>query len=179
MAEGDYLAEYLERDLETLLQNNLSTALDTVEAEWAGTDPVTLTDPANWDRGYRAWMLDLPSTSYPYILTIIVQRTPDPSHAGRLKQQAVEYAGTISAFIVADTEAEAVKFAHRYAQAICSVLQSQLVIQGCKQRDWKPAVSILSDNSVHLKAGASGDTYTTDDVDNMRLVEVDVVFREL
>ena len=179
MVAGDYLAEYLERDIEALLVAGISAALDAVEAEWAATDAVTLPEPVNWDRGYRTWMLDLPSTSYPYVLTLFVQRTPNAGQAGRLKLQDVEYSGQISTFVVADTEAECSKIAHRYAQAIISILQANLVVRGCKQRDWKPAVSILADSTTHQKAGTSGDIYNPEDVDYIRLVEIELVLREL
>jgi hypothetical protein len=178
MAEGAYLAEYLERDIETLISANIAAALDVVEAEWSAIDPVTLPNPVNYDRGYRSWMLDLASTAYPYILTIFTERTPNAGQAGRLKMQDVEYAGTVSTFVVADTEAEVVKIAHRYAQAILAILQTDMTFRGCKQRDWKPAVKVIADNVTHLKAGASGDTYDSDDVDYIRLVEIDIVMRE-
>lgn len=177
MVAGEYKAEYLERAVEALLVAGIGDALDVVEAEWAATDAVTLPEPVNWDRGYRTWMLDLPSTSYPYILTIFVNRTP--GKIAGLKMQDAEYAGAISIFVVADTEAEVAKIAHRYAQAMISILQSNQVVEGCRQRDWKPEVTILADNATHQKAGVSGDMYNAGDVDYIRLVEIGLVMTEL
>lgn len=177
MTVGEYLAEWLERDVETLIQNGIGAALDLVEAEWTATDTQALPEPANWDRGYRSWMLDLPSTSYPYVLTMFPNR-----NAGKiegLKLQQATYQGTISIFVVGNTEAIADKIAKRYAQAVISVLQSQMVVRGCELRDWKPGVQILADSSVHLRAGSSGDTYDADDVDYMRLVDITLAYEEL
>lgn len=169
-----YHGETLERALETLLQTNIAAALNTVEARWSAIDPVTLPDPANWSRGYRMFMLDLVSTFYPYVLTMITDRMPEVGQAGRLKMQDVIYKATISAFVVANTEDDVSAIAHRYLEAIIDILQASLVIGGFKQRHYEPVTRIVADNVVHLRAGDSGDPENAADVDYMRLVEVDI-----
>jgi len=177
MTVGEYLAEWLERGVEALIQSGISAALDAVQAEWAGTDALTLPEPANYDRGYRAFMLDLASTEYPYVLTMFPNRNPGKTEG--LKTQQSTYQGTVSIFVVGSTEAIADKIAKRYAQAVISVLQGTTVVQGCELSDWKPAVQILADSAVHLIAGNSGDTYKAEDVDYMRLVDITLAYEEL
>ena len=84
-----YKGEKVETAVEALLQAGISSALDVVEARWTA-DPVTIPEPVNWDRGYRSWMLDLASTSYPYILVIGTGRSPK----GQAHRQGAAWAGT-------------------------------------------------------------------------------------
>jgi len=166
-----YEGETIERAAETLLQDNIGDALDAVEARWVSIDALTLAEPANWGRGYRAFMLELPSTYYPYVLTIVERFEPE-GQAGRRSAQNAAYQLVYTAWVVADTEADVVDIAHRYGEAIVDVLQDSPEIAGRMQRNQKPAVRIYADNVVHLKAGVSGDAQSTDDVDYLRMVEI-------
>jgi len=177
MTVGEYLAEWLEHDVEALIQASIGAALDLVEAEWSATDALTLPEPANYDRGYRTFMLDKASTEYPYVLTMFPTRTSGKIEGEQLQQST--YQGTISIFIVGSTEAIADKIAKRYAQAVISILQSQQTIRGCTLRDWKPSVEILADSATHLVAGNEGDTYNPNDVDYMRLVDITLAYEDL
>lgn len=170
-----YQGETAERALQALLQTYLPAALDAVEARWAGITPIALPEPANWTRGYRMWMLNLPGTDYPYITTIVAQANPR-EQPGRLEATDESYDFLIAAFIVADAEDEAVDVAHRYAEAIVDVLESHRVIGAEPNRfrlsTDKPQVRIIADNQTHKKAGKVGDSYKAADVDYLRLAEV-------
>lgn len=166
-----YEGEIVERAAQTLLQDNIGDALDVVEARWVDTDAMTLAEPANWGRGYRAFMLELPSTYYPYVLTIVERWDPE-GQEGRLAAQNAAYQLVYTAWVVADTEADAVDLAHRYGEAIVDVLQDSPEIGGRQQRNQKPALRIYADNVVHLKDGVSGDAQDADDIDYLRMVEI-------
>jgi len=166
-----YEGETVERAAETLLQDNLGDALDTVEVRWEEIDALTLPEPENWSRGYRAFMLELPSAYYPYILTIVERMDPQ-GQAGRLAAQNATYQLIYTAWVVADTEDEVVDLCHRYGEAIVDVLQANPEIAGRQQRDQKPAVRIFSENVVHLNDGVSGDQQNEDDVDYLRMIQI-------
>jgi hypothetical protein len=140
------------------------------------SESATLPSPANWARGYRVGMLNLPSTDHPYILTIVVGEEPLGSQAGRVGIGDPVYEGTVSVFVVADTEAEVVLIAHRYAKAIVGILRANRSVAGFKLRHEIPPVNIVADNERHLKAGVYGDSYDADDVDYIRLAEISVSY---
>jgi len=166
-----YEGETIERAAQTLLQDNLGDALDDVEARWVDIDVMTLPEPVNWGRGYRTFMLELASTYYPYVLTI-VERFEPQGQEGRRTAQNAAYQLIYTAWVVADTEADVVDLAHRYGEAIVDVLQANPEIAGRQQRNQKPAVRIYTDNVVHLKNGVSGDSQDSADTDYLRMVEI-------
>lgn len=168
-----YQGENVERAVYNTLVEHLAAALAAVQAEWTATDPMVLPVPVNWARGYRTWMLDLASTQYPFVLVIVPLRTPESSQAGRIDFQDSQYSVMISAFLVADTEAQAVSLAHRYAQALVNVLRAHRTITGFSQVNPEPLVRILVDNQMHIKAGTMGDQSSAEDVDYLRLVEIE------
>ena len=174
-----YRGEDLERGIDTLLQANMAAALNTVEARWAATAPLTLPDVVNWSRGFRPEMFELPSTSYPYVVTIAIERLPDAGQAGRSGLQNVRYTSRISVFVVADTEDEVITIAHRYAEAIVDILQANQTVGGCSQVNHEPQVDIWPDLEVRLKEGNKGDMYDSDDVDFLRLTLVTVLWEDL
>lgn len=167
-----YEGEVVERALETLLQSNIAAALDAVESSWAAQGlPLTLPDPVNWSRGYRLFMVDLPSTFYPYVVVQVSLQSPQTDQRGRWGQQDVMFQGLISTFVVADSEDEITTMAHRYAEAISNILQANSTIGGAGQQHYRPQVQIFADNRVHLKGGYKGDPQNADDVDYIRMVE--------
>lgn len=169
-----YEGETIERAVLTLLQANIGSALDAVEARWTGDNALTLPEPVNWSRGYRLWMLERPSTWYPYVLVSVTEWTPRGQEA-RWSGQNAGYSLYINAFVVADSEDNVVALAHRYAEAIVDILQDDPEVAGRQQLNQKPSVRILADNAVHLTAGASGDLGDSDDVDYIRMIEIEQV----
>lgn len=166
-----YRSEDLERGIETLLQANISSALTMVAARWAAIDPVTLPEPAGWSRGYRSWILDLPSTSFPYFVIMVGRRAPNASRAGQ-KIQEIGVSVDLVIFVVANDEGDANTIAHRYIEAVIDIVQANQVVAGHKLRNFEPETNIVPDNTEHLKAGTSGDFETAADVDYMRLCEI-------
>lgn len=166
-----YEGETAERAIDTLIQTEIDDALTAVEARWTGDDALTVTRPQKYSRGYRAFMVDLPSSSMPYVITIVSQAQPQGG-AGRLDAQDVHYPFSINVFCVGADEDEAVTVAHRYAEALCDILRANRVISGYRQTTDRPAVEIYSDNEQHLIEGYKGDAQNTDDVDYLRLVVV-------
>jgi len=169
-----YEGETIERAALTLLQGSIGAALDAVEVRWTEDNALTLPEPVNWSRGYRLWMLERPSTWYPYLLVSVTEFQPQGGELRRTAQLA-GYSLSINAFVVADTEDEVVTLAHRYAEALVDILQANPEISGRQQLNQKPAVRILADNAVHLVAGVSGDVEDSADVDYMRMVEIEQV----
>jgi hypothetical protein len=168
-----YEGELIERGVETLLQGGMESALAAVEARWSTAGyPLSIPRPANWCRGYRADMLERPSTDYPFVVTIVSERNPESGQAGRWGPEDVTHSLLIGVFVVAESEDLATSIAHRYAEAVVDILQGQRSIEGYEQRHREPAVSLLADNEKHLTAGGYGDSYDTADTDYIRYVEI-------
>lgn len=164
--------ELLERGLDTVLQSGIVAALDVVEARWSAIDAITLPEPANYASGYRPWMLTLPSTAYPYLLTIVSQRATRNQDAYQLGFGQGSYQHQWSAFLIGQDEDEAVAIAHRYAEALVDLLQANRVVEGCIQVYHEPAIQIYAENRMHLIEGERGDLQDSQDVDYMRLIEL-------
>jgi hypothetical protein len=172
-----YKGETIERAIEALVQIEIDDALTAVEARWTGDDAVAVTRPQMYSRGYRTYMADMPSSSMPYVITIVSQQQPQGG-AGRLDAQDVHYPFSINVWCVGDTEAESVAVAHRYAEALCDILNANRVISGYRQVTDRPTVQIFADNEVHLKEGYKGDIQSAEDVDYLRLVVVSGTVRD-
>lgn len=166
-----YEGETAERAIDTLIQTEIDDALTAVEARWTGDDALTITRPVTYSRGYRTFMADMPSSSMPYVITIVSQQQPQGG-SGRLDVQDVHYPFSINVWCVGADEDTAVTVAHRYAEAIASILEDNRVISGYRQTMDKPQVEIYADNEQHLVEGYKGDIQNTDDVDYLRLVVV-------
>jgi len=167
-----YDGEELERALVSLFEDGLSDALATVAARKSVDTDIELAAPVHYWRGYRGWMLDLPSTDFPILLGMALQRQPDETKPDQGGFQAVTWAAMITVFVSGDTEEEAVTKAHRYAEAICEVLYDNPEIYGYSRREYEPAVRILADNEKHMTAGTTGSQLSDDDYDYIRMVEV-------
>jgi hypothetical protein len=172
-----YEGETVERAIDDLIQAEIDDALTTVEARWTGDDALTITRPQMYSRGYRAFMAEMPSSSMPYVVTIVSQAQPQGG-AGRFDVQDVHYPFSINVFCVGSTEAIAVDTAHRYAEAIVDILEANRVISGYRQTTDIPSVEIFADNEVHLVDGYKGDIQNSDDVDYLRLVVVSGTVRD-
>jgi len=166
-----YDGETAERAIQSLIESSIDAALTVVEARWAGSKALSITRPVTYSRGYRTFMVDLPSSSMPYVVTIVAQAQPQGG-AGRLDAQDVHYPFSVNVWCVGGTEDEAVTVAHRYAEALCDILGANRVISGYRQATDKPQVEIYSDNEQHLIEGYKGDAQNSDDVDFLRLVVV-------
>jgi len=172
-----YLAEDLERAVDALLQANMESALDDVIARWADVDAVSLSDPVSYYRGQTIFNLDLPSSSFPYITTWVHKREPAGDEA-MINLQPVAHECVIHAWVAGTTDLLSNKIAHRYAEALVAVLQTQRVIGGHRQKNREPPVDI-SASMAHLQNGTYGDLDEADDTDYLRLVTVTVAFEEL
>lgn len=172
-----YEGETAERAIDTLIQTEIDDALTAVEARWTGDDALTITRPVTYSRGYRAFMVDMPSSSMPYVVTIVSQAQPQGG-SGRLDVQDVHYPFSINVFCVGADESTAVTVAHRYAEALCDILEANRVISGYRQMTDIPTVEIRADSEVHLVEGYKGDIQDTDDVDYLRLVTVSGMVRD-
>lgn len=167
-----YDAERVGQGLLDLLEDELADALDAVEVLWSA-DPVTLPDSETWHFGHKPTVLELESSSFPFVSAIAIGTTPEdrPSRWGYQEETIPVY---VDYFVVADTESVVNKRAHRYAEAIVSVLQAQRVIEGYQQQDYRPGVN-LSEASRHAKT-EDADMFNDDDVDFIQGGRVSVVF---
>lgn len=143
-----YDAEATGNALQTLLEAELGAALDAVEASWA-SDPVTLPDPETWFFGHKPTVLEMESSEFPFVAVLVADRAPQerPMRWGYQESVITAY---VDYFVVADDEATVNKRTHRYAQAICQVLQAERIINGYAQQDYEPEVR-LSEASRHGK----------------------------
>lgn len=157
-----YENEAIGKALIAQLQAELPGALDTVEAAWASTDPVTLPDPVTWFEGHKPTVLELESASFPFVAVIVPEREPQerPSRWGYQEQSVTAF---VDYFVVADDETTVNKRAHRYGQGICQVLQAERVFEGYQQSDYEPQVR-LSEASRHAST-TEADMFDDDEVD--------------
>ena len=167
-----YRGEDLQDALHDLLVADLPAALNAVEVRWAA-DPITLSDPVTYAKGYRSDILDLPSTSF-QIITILSPRR-DPDGPVKTKMQKVQHQVGLQLWVTGETEAEVNGIVHRYTEAAIDVLQDNKVIGGFKQENYEPQVQITV-SARHLKEGTTGDFYVDSDVDFIRMSEITVVF---
>jgi hypothetical protein len=179
-----YEGETVERAIDKLIQHNIDAALSAVEARWTDDDALPIARPRSYSRGYRAFMADLPSSSMPYVVTIVSQAQPQGG-SGRLDAQDVLYPFSINAWCVGADEDAAVTVAHRYAEAVVDILEANRVIfadpsrgAGYRQTTDVPQVEIYADNEAHLVDGYKGDIQNSDDVDYLRLVVVSGMVRD-
>jgi len=170
MATMRFDGERIVDALDALLQSNLPDALDTVEGRWS-SDPITLPDPVTYHKGYTTALVEAASTAFPYVVTMAPLM--ESRQTGRPHLGSVNYTAVIQAWVIADTEAQVKRLAYRYTEAICDVLQEQKVIGGYVQTTALPRVQ-LSESAKHLKRGTTGDIYNEDDLDYIRLVEIEI-----
>lgn len=168
-----YTVEALRSALKTILEDGLPDALDTVEAEYAATDPVTLADVVTWHEGHNPDVLELESTSFPFMAVMIAERTPQRGGAqwGYQEFDALAY---VDFFTVANDIATVNKKIHRYVKGIVAVLQAERYVSDYKQADFEPEVKI-SEASRHPKT-AEADMFNADDVDYIQAGRVVVTF---
>lgn len=167
-----YDAEHVGKALLARLQAALPDALDTVEAEWAGSDPVTLPDPVTWFEGHKPTVLEMESDEFPFVATVVALRTPKerPSRWGYQERTITAF---VDYFVVAGDEETVNKRTHRYAQAIVAVLQGERVLYGYQQQDYEPEVK-LSEASRHAKT-TSADMFIETNVDFIQAGRVTVM----
>jgi hypothetical protein len=156
-----YDAERTGTALKTQLEAELGDALDAVELSWA-SDPVTLTDPETWFFGHKPTVLEMESAEFPFVAVVVADRAPQerPLRWGYQERVVTAY---VDYFVVAEDEATVNKRAHRYAEAICQVLQEERIVNGYAQQDYEPAVR-LSEASRHGKE-TDADFFDDADVD--------------
>lgn len=138
-----YNAERIVDTYTTFLQENLADALDAVEVLWAD-DPVTLADPVTWYKGYNPVLLEMPSTSFPFVGLLAGERRPErgENEVASWGYQEQEVTLFIDYFVVGDSHADVNRMAYRYAEAICNVLQSEKSPGGYPQWNFEPLVSL-------------------------------------
>lgn len=163
--------EALARAVKGYLEDELSAALDAVEAEWAATEAVTLADPVTYFVGHKPTVLEEPSTSFPFVAIIAPSR--EPMEGAEWGFQKVAHDVLIDYFVVASDEATVNLAVLRYAQAIVDVLQAHSVIGGYTQEDYEPPLT-LSEATRHLTGGETGDAFDTDDVDYIQMGRITV-----
>jgi len=157
-----YDSEKVGKALKAQLQAELPDTLDAVEAEWAGEDPVTLPDPVTWFEGHKPTVLELESAAFPFVAVLVPERAPQarPSRWGYQEQDITVF---VDFFVVAGDETTVNKRAHRYARAICQVLQAERLLEGYQQSDYEPQVR-LSEASRHARA-VNADMFDDAEVD--------------
>ncbi len=142
-AASTYDGERLSRLVQTALADELSDALDTVEARWAATVPVTLPDPVTYQLGFNPVLLEKESVDFPIVAVIPGERVPEDDRKrvwGAYQKEA--YYVDIHYFVVADTIDQVNLICYRYTEAIVAVLQAHRVIGSYEQLDWKPEVEL-------------------------------------
>jgi len=168
-----YDAERVGKALKERLESELGDALDTVEAAWAGDDPVTLPDPVTWFLGHKPTVVEMESSEFPFLGVIVADTSPKgrPSRWGYQEETLTVF---VDYFVVADDETTVNKRAHRYAEAILAVLQEERYIEEYMQQDYRPRVR-LSEASRHAKT-ENADMFSADDVDYIQMGRVEVGF---
>jgi hypothetical protein len=156
-----YDAEATGNALQDVLEDGLADALDAVETAWA-SDPVTLADPETWFFGHKPTVLEMESSEFPFVAVVVADRIPQ-ERPTRWGYQEVTLTVYVDYFVVADDETTVNKYCHRYAQAICQVLQEKRIVNGYAQQDYEPQVN-LSEASRHGKE-TEADFFDTADVD--------------
>jgi len=167
-----YKAEWIRNAIKTRLEDNFAAALDTIEAEWADTDPVTLPDVETWFLGHKPTVLELESSEFPFVAIIIADRVPktEPIRWGYQEQVITAY---VDYFVVAADETTVNKIAHRYAEAIITILQGENVIEGFTQQNYEAEVA-LSEASRHAKH-KEADMFAEADVDFIKMGRVTIL----
>lgn len=137
-----YDGERLARAVKSLLEANLAAKLDVVQARWAVEAAVSLPDPVTFHLGFNPNLLELESTSFPFVAVIPGERVPEESARRAWGVQSETYVVDIHFFVVADTEAEVGPVCWRYAEAVTLVLQDSRAIGGYEQVAYKPDVEV-------------------------------------
>ena len=164
--------EALARAVKTLLESDLPSALDTVETRWAATQAITLPDPVNVFIGHKPTVLELPSTSFPFVAVIVPNREPDKG--GEWGFQECAYNILIDYFVIAADEATVNLIVIRYAEAIVDVLQTQSIIGGRSQQNYEPLLTLSEAATRHLIGGTTGDAFKDEDVDYIQMGRITV-----
>jgi len=167
-----YDGERLARSTLLWLQSDLGSNLDTVEATWAGTDPVTLPDPVTWHKGHKPTVVELASTAFPFVCVIVVERKPE--HGAEWGFQSREIALFIEYYVVANDEETVDKIASRYAEAIIALLQSGRIVEGFQQVNWEPSVHFSE--VLRHPVSTEADMMDATDEDFLKAGRVEVVF---
>lgn len=141
--------EHIAKAVKTRLESSLPSALSTVEASWAGSDPITIPDPVTWFYGHKPTVLEMESAEFPFVSVIPVGRDKvrEVYGWGYQNQNPRVY---VDWFIVADDETTADKLCSRYAEAMGKVTQMQRSYAGYDQEDFEPQID-LSEASRHPK----------------------------
>jgi hypothetical protein len=136
-----YDSEHVQVELLARFRADLPAALQVVEAEWAGSDPVALPEPVTFFSGYKPTVLELDADAFPFVAVIVPLRDPqaEPSRWGYQELALTAY---VDLFVVAEDEAAVNKVMHRYVQAAVAVLQAERTVYGYQQADHEPAVEI-------------------------------------
>lgn len=166
-----YENELIMKAVLALLNSGLAGKLDEVETFWQGQgDPLTLPDVVTIHEGYKQTVLELPSTSFPFISILVPNRSPVREGAEWGYQEVVVTAG-LHAFVIADDEETVSKLSHRYTQALVLLFQGQHAIAGHSQLNYEPETS-GGVTERHPKNGVEGDLFNPDETDFIRIVEV-------
>jgi hypothetical protein len=166
-----YDAERVGKALKERLEDELSAALDVVEAAWEDTDPVTLPEPVTWFFGHKPTVLEMESSEFPFVAVMAARSSPleRPSRWGYQPETLSVF---VDYFVVADDEATVNKRVHRYAEAIRAVLQDGRVLSGYQQSDYRAEVNV-SEASRHAKT-ENADMFLAADVDYIQMGRVTV-----
>lgn len=167
-----YDVEHILKALKIRLQAELATQLDVVEAAWLAEDPVALPDVVTWYEGHKPTVLELESSSFPFLAVLVARREPmeRPSRWGYQDQMLTAY---VDFFVVADDETTVNKIAQRYVEAITGILQGERIIHGYAQADYEPLVQI-SEASRHAKT-TNADMFDNDAVDYIQAARITVM----
>lgn len=167
-----YDAERAAKALLEWLQDDLADALDAVEGLWP-SDLVTLPNPETWHQGYTLTVVELPSTSFPFLAVMVMERRPDRASSQaewgfqeRIVLLRVEY------YVVASDEGVVSKICNRYAEAIIRLLQTHRVIEGFQQQDYEPEVHLT--NVIRHPKAMEADLHDAADEDFIRGGAVEV-----
>jgi len=110
--------EKLARGIRTVLQANLADYLDTVEAEWASIEAITLPDPVSWMVVASSVILELYGDDFPIVVIMAPNRTPADQE--QIANIFVDF------FVFSDDSIDTVGWmAYRYADALCRVVDAK------------------------------------------------------
>ena len=150
-----YDNEVVLKAVKTYLQDNLETALTTVETYWrtqTTPDPLILPLPVTYFEGYKPTFLEMESSEFPLVAIMAMERTPESGGTQKASwgYQEQVISCIVNFVVVSDDEEGVNKIAQRYARAVVALMQAQRNFAGYAQVDFEPAAT-LSPASRHAR----------------------------
>lgn len=143
-------SEGLAKRVLAVLQAELGTALDAVEAYWAApdsplvADEIDLGDPASWEFGYRVSLLseDRQYFDFPVVAVFEGTESQEPEECGGWPWDHGTYVIHVGYYVADFDEETCSKKRSRYTQALKLVLRDHENMAGCNNLTYQPLVEL-------------------------------------